>query len=639
MKVSHTWLQRYFKDTLPSAEKITELFTFHSFEIDGIEVFDADSIIDAKILPDRAHYCLSHKGIAEELHVLTGMEYTSATTHQVQVEDSITTPTIHIEDENFCRRYIARRIEIGNIKEINETKIVESQKNFLESVGGRSINPIVDATNFVMFDIGQPLHAFDADLVKGTINVRAANDGETILLLDGREITLTPKDFVIADEQGPLALAGVKGGKRAEVSDITKNIIIESANFHPVSVRKTSTKYNVRNESSKRFENEITPELAYEGMEKVTALIKNIYPTTKIGPIIDFYPHPIPLHTIQITTDFICNKLGMNIPEQDITNIFKRLNIAIEKNSLALTLTIPPHRIDLRIPEDIVEEVGRIYGYDKIQGTKQNTFSENISAHKTFYITEQIKNILIEQGFSESYLYSLVSYGDLEVVHPLASDKKALRSNLSEGMAKALDINIRSAELLFLDSIKMFEIGKVFTKDREYNSLCIGIKYIKKIKGRSIAEDIKNIQASLLKALHIDGHLSCTTNTSGEIIEIDLDALISQIETPSYESLGFVRANTITYKPFSPYPFIVRDIAIFVPNEIQAQEIEDIITNYSTNLLVAHKLFDTFKKEDKTSFAFRMIFQSYERTLTDEEVNTIMDILTKKIKEKGWEVR
>jgi phenylalanyl-tRNA synthetase beta chain len=263
MKVSRNWLQTYFYSEIPAVDKLSELFTFHSFEVEGVEKIEAkgkapeDFVMDVKILPDRAHYCLSHRGVAEEVHVITGMPLKKDrdTGKPPEGNRMIATPKIIIEDNNFCRRYMGRRVEGVKVSESPEW-----MEKYLEAIGERSINNIVDASNIIMFDIGQPLHIFDADKVRGEIKVRAAHEGEKILLLDGKEVTLKSNDFVVSDDEGPLAIAGVKGGKRAGITAETKNIIIESANFDPTAVRRTSTELNLRNESSKRFENEITPD-------------------------------------------------------------------------------------------------------------------------------------------------------------------------------------------------------------------------------------------------------------------------------------------------------------------------------------------------------------------------------------------
>lgn len=650
MKILDKWLQMYFKEELPNAEKLAELFTFKSFEIEEVIDTSAGKVIDAKILPDRAHFCLSYKGIAEEVKVLTGLSYGEKLNEQISADDSLGAVKVNVEDSEFCRRYVARRIN-----NISPKETPAEMKSWLEAMDGRSINSIVDATNVSMFDIGQPLHAFDADKVRGDIAVRYAKEGETITLLDGREVALTSADSVIADDEGPLAIAGVKGGKRAEVAMGTKNIILESANFHPTAVRKTATKYNLRNESSKRFENEITPEFALEGINHVSMILKKLHPEAVYGPVSDFYPAPAVKKAIEVSPAFITEKLGIEIPKDKVLEILARFSIETEEKGDDFILTIPFHRLDLVIKEDIVEEVGRIWGYDKIEGRLAPS-SSPVPAHPSFYATEHIKDLLVSEGFSEVSLYALVPKGDIEVAYPLASDKKALRTNLSESMAKALEMNARNADFLQLEDIKMFSIGKVFTEKGEHASLCVGISVVKKVKGKTPNEEIRQTREKLIAALGAPIMTVCTVDDTGGILlikgkpagtinnidgimELDLDMLIPHLETPSYESLRFGMAAPVRYQPFSAYPFMVRDIAVFVPESVSPEEVLGVIAENGTSLLLKYKLFDTFKKEGKISYAYRMIFQSFEKTLTDEEINKIMEAISSKMKEKGWEVR
>ena len=263
MLISYNWLQTYFKEKLPPADKVAEVLIFHSFEIESVEKHSDDFIFDVKVLPDRAHDCLSHRGVARELSVHLG---TKVVEDKKPLGVSGGKPkrplSINVKEPTFCLRYTSLLIE--------GIKIGPSPgwlKSRLESIGQKSINNVVDATNLVMFDLGQPLHAFDADKVKGGIEVRMAKDGEKITTLGGKEITLEKDILVIADDEAPLAIAGIKGGNKAEVDAGTKNIILEAANFSPVSVRKTSKRLGIQTDSSKRFENELSPETAKEAIE------------------------------------------------------------------------------------------------------------------------------------------------------------------------------------------------------------------------------------------------------------------------------------------------------------------------------------------------------------------------------------
>jgi phenylalanyl-tRNA synthetase beta chain len=706
MKISYNWLQTYFAKQLPSPEKLEELFIFHACEVEGAEKIKTwdktndgksheieDTILDLKVLPDRAHYALCHKGIADEVFSLTQIPRVTKPVVQIK-EATDKKPSIKIEAKGFCRRYVGRYVEVAPAPVSSSARFHLAVCGLLDAIGQRSINPIVDATNYVMFDIGQPLHAFDADKVKGNIVVRAAQKGEKIALLESseglvREIELTEQDHVIADDEGPLAIAGVKGGKRAAISSDTKRLILESANFEPRAVRRTSTKYDLRSESSKRYENEITPELALDGMNELSALILRVIPDAKFGPIVDVYPTKAAQTFIEIDPKYISERLGIEVPVETSMSILENMGILVENPhymypqrtvsasaeaaprspSPSLSpkvvsdaysedsywkLTIPFNRLDLSIPDDVVEEVGRIYGYEHIKGVLPPNHEGKIRVLPIYYLSEKIKNILVTQGYSEVSLYSLVAEGEIEAAKPLARDKAFARPTLALGMISCVEKNVLNADLIGLDSIKIFEIGHVFSNAGESIHLSIGAAQVKKIKGVNGKKIIGDVIEILGKELGITAELKVVSSKLQEkgniaVCEIDLNELLRIYKLPSnasYDDLGFGPASTNLYKKISQYPFIVRDIAVFVPDSVLADEvwgaIESGIKNTAANsleLLVRHALFDTFKKDGKVSYAFRMVFQSMDRTLTDDEAGKIMTTINVELKQKGWEVR
>jgi len=728
MKISHNWLQQYFAKPLPSPEKLDELFTFHAFEVEGMEKVGKDGeavngksgevvdiVYDLKVLPDRAHYALCHKGIASEVFSMTATPRTDRAT-SVITEKVSDKPVINIEAKAFCRRYVGRYVQVPEI-----SKSPSHIETLLNTIGQRAINSIVDATNYVMFDIGQPLHAFDADKVQGNIVVRAAKKGEKIALLESseglmREIELTESDHVIADDIGPLAIAGVKGGKRAAITSETRRLILESANFEPTVVRRTSTKYDLRSESSKRYENEITPELALEGMNELSETILEAIPDAKFGPIVDVYPTKAVQTTIEMDPRYISERLGVEVPIETSKKILEGMGVVVESAESkihkvavsALTaqagdrqesqsqwlLTIPFNRLDLTIADDIVEEVGRIYGYEHVVGVLPPKPEGNIRVLPIYYLSEKIKNILTAHGFSEVSLYSLVAKGEIETAKPLARDKAFARATLIDGMLTCVEKNVLNADLLGLESVKIFEIGHVFSIAGESIRLSLGAAQVKKIKGvngkKLVGEAIEILCKELGLSSEQFGKCLCPAISSHEgntkqskpandqmlekgpitVCEIDLNELSKVYEIPasaSYDDLGFGTASTNIYQKISSYPFIVRDVAVFVPESVTAGEVWATIeggmvivkvsasgepassdSNTDTNatnsedvrvLLARHALFDTFKKEGKVSYAYRMVFQSMERTLTDNETNKIMTSIYASLKGKGWEVR
>jgi len=676
MKISKNWLQTYFDKPIPSADELANLFTFHSFEVEGSEDIETvektregneykikDTILDVKVLPDRAHYALSHRGVAGEVAALTN-EPAIVRWLEKETKASVDTkPAIRIEAPNFCRRYMGRFVEIDKIQPASLWI-----RTALCSIGQRAISSIVDATNYVMFDVGQPLHAFDADKIVGAIVVRAAKKGETIELIDSsegtdRQVELQETDHVIADDQGPIAIAGVKGGKRTGISDSTRRIIIESANFEPSAIRRTATRLDLRSEASKRYENEITPELATRGMVSVSALIKEASPNAKFGPIVDEYPVKAKQTIIEIDPAYINQRLGVDVPIEEIKEILENLEIKIESRKFIVEsqekgdsglersdwiLTIPFERLDLTIPEDIVEEVGRIYGYDKIQGILPPKTDVPIAILPMFYLTEKIKNILTEVGFSEVNLYSLVAQGEIETAYPLAKDKAFARANLTDGMIACIDKNILNADLLGLSAIKIFEIGRVFTNDGEKTMLSIGFAHVKKTKGFDAGKAINDIVSDINLKLgtnlkDIEGQKS----GAKVVFEIDMGTILASYKMrdgASYADLRFAAASPHKYARFSLYPFIVRDIALFVQSDASDKEVRRVISDAAqlaagALLVKGPDLFDSFSKDGKTSYAFRLIFQSMDKTLSDAEANAFMEKVYEAVKMKGWQVR
>ena len=263
MKYSYTWLQEHLAQPLPSVEELARTITIKAFEVEGMEKFAAtnDTVLDIKVLPDRAHDALAHRGMAREIAALFGSKRKEREMKTHERDEQVAAVRVEVEEKELCPRYIGVRVdgvEIGPSPEWLQTK--------LASIGQRSINNIVDLTNFILFDLGQPMHAFDAAKVVGGITVRLAKTGEQMTTLDGKALTLDGTELVIADDEGVLALAGVKGGKKAEVDSTTTAIIFECANFDATATRKTSTKHNIKTDASKRYENGMTSELAGEAI-------------------------------------------------------------------------------------------------------------------------------------------------------------------------------------------------------------------------------------------------------------------------------------------------------------------------------------------------------------------------------------
>ncbi|OIO31846.1 MAG: hypothetical protein COZ49_01820 [Candidatus Yonathbacteria bacterium CG_4_10_14_3_um_filter_47_65] len=805
MLVSYRWLAAHFAKELPSAQEVAELLTMHTFEVESVSRNGDDFILDVDVLPNRAHDCLSHRGIAREIGAVTDVPVDHDRATQTLTNKARTTekkPEIDVADEKLCRRYIGRRIE-----GVRVGPSPDWLRERLESIGGRSINNIVDITNYVMLELGQPLHAFDADKLDGNaIKIRLARTGEYITTLDGKDIALDESVLVIADDSSPLAIAGIKGGAKAEIDKRTTTIIVESANFSPANIRATARRIGIQTDSSKRFENEVTPELAGEAVELAVAMIVRYAagPDIALGEVVDVYPRrpgayktgfslaranallgtdlsrettqtilkrlgfsyevidPIARacelaltfagtpykHGASITYDaprsFDCSSFvaylfvqgGLSIPRMAVdqyvygepvnennllpgdvvfsntgdgkifyesvswlagTKVEKGVdhcglylgdgrivhataqtgNIVIEtldssdrfKNITGFrrmtrsgeeerfVVAIPPERLDLRIEEDLIEEIGRIYGYRAITARVPRLNEGGKSTvNPVFFYANKVRNILVDRGFSEVYTYSFKDAGDVELVNPIASDKAYLRKDILSAMRETLESNDHRGDLLGSDDLKVFEIGAVFHGGAEYVSLCIGRMIRASYRGtdkKEIAKNQKRVLADTIAVLsdELGIFIKPTAEAfekNGAIVEINFEKLVKELPVPNaYGDVLATGTSIGQFAPLSPYPFITRDIAVFVSPDIRADAVAKLIREHAGKLLAGEpRIFDTYEKKDtdgvveRISYAFRMVFQSREKTLTDVEVNVIMGGIVNAIESNdGWVVR
>lgn len=635
MKILKSWLQKHIVETLPNDDEIVNAFTLKSSEIEGIEKVRVngkeDTVFDIKVLPDRMHYMLSHRGVAYDLCAILNLTLKPIELLIPEKGDDV---KVNIESI-LCRRNTATLIK--NIDNNIATPLW--LKESLEALGSRSISLIVDITNYSMLDTGQPLHAFDNDAIKGDIYIRFAKEGEMVETLDKKNIKLNKNNLVIADNNGPLDIAGIKGGKRAEVTPKTKDIILFASNFDPVSIRRTSFDVGIRNDASKRFENEITPHLVINGVSSFIKILKGESISAQIMKMSDKYKTLPETWSVSVSHKDIESYLNFSIKENRVKEILEKLLCKVEIKSGNYKVTPPFERLDLIIKEDIIDEIGRIEGLDKVKsvlpkGDKRHDFSNS------FLITEKIKDIFESKGFSEIQTRTFTNKGDIEVAYPMASDKAFLRTSLLENVSESMKLAINNAPLLGIDKIQIFEIGKVFPKNGERLDLCFGIQYTKKIKNKDqiIKDEINSIIKDLEDTLKIKINPEITSN----FVSIkDLEKISTKLEYNSLKSN--INSNTI-FKPFSNEPFIVRDIALFVDSSEKPEDVQKIIKQsidiIAKELLIkGPDLFDQFEKDGKKSLAFRMLFQANDRTLTDEEVNGFMDKVYEKVKEKGWQVR
>jgi len=398
-------------------------------------------------------------------------------------------------------------------------------------------------------------------------------------------------------------------------------------------------KVDIRTDSSRRFENGIANSLALVGMIETLALIEEEAKSTDfhISRFIDVYPHKDEEVTVTFSTDKLQSLLGVTLDSNEIEAILERFKFTYDKEGSSYAVTIPPERLDLRIEEDVIEEIGRVYGYVNIESKPISEDGFKPNSNKEFKVIEKIKNIFTKNDFSEVQTYMFGEEGDVEVLYPAASDKTKVRNSLVPRLEEALKSNGRHADLLGLSDIKIFEIGKVVRNDGECLALGIAVKNIKKDKVKE-EQKIQNILGVISEELGV----SVKDTVSRNIIEIDIQEIIEGSKDISEEELREIMSHaddTVEYKVISPYPFVLRDISVWTPEGTSVETVRDIIKNKSGDLLVRLELFDEYKKDNRVSYAFNMVFQSCEKTLTDTEVNSIVKDVGAAFLKEGWEVR
>lgn len=604
MLISKKWLQNYFTETLPATEVLADAITLHAFEIDGVTHKDGNDILEVKITPNRGHDCLSYRGIAGEVSAILNLPLNAEVdplntkfAERFAQAPHTEAVAVSIENTTLCTRYIA-----GYIQGVTVGPSPEWLRQSLEAMGQRSINNVVDATNLVMFNLGQPLHAFDAGkLTKKdgayAIAVRAAREGETLIALDAKEYTLKSSMLVIADahKDEAIGIAGIKGGEPASITEATTDIILEAANFSGVAVRKASQALKLRTDASSRFEQAMSPELTHYAMQNVVELIATLAGGTFVG-YVDTYPKPQEETRVMVTLGTINRILGITLTEADVAHVFTRLGFAYREENGAFEVVVPPWRLDLALPEDLVEEVVRILGYDKVPGVALAAPLREAPVNAHFYAAEKARQELTSQGYSEVFTSVFAEEGERAVLNKVDSVKPFMRTSLVPGLEEALKKNIPNKELLGLKEVKLFEIGTVW-------------------KG---------------------GHETIMLATISEKKKAEEKAL-EPVDAAQYDTLPLSAA--LQYKPYSKYPYIVRDIAMWTPAGTEAHEIETLLKELSGELVQKIALFDRFQKAERISYAFRLIFQSFERTLTEAEVHEVMEKVAQALRAKGFEIR
>lgn len=639
MKISYEWLQSFFDASLPQAAELAVKIEDHLFEIEGIEGNGTDTVLEVNVTPNRAHDCLSLRGIAKEVSAILDIplkeDFLKKSVSLLPQSEDI---EISIDDPGLCSRYA-----VAHIKGVEVGPSPEWLVKRLASLGQHSINNVVDITNYVMFELGQPLHAFDARRLAYKdemyhIAVVASKNKEKVRTLDEVTYELPGGAALIVDRNERdafLGIAGIKGGDSSKITEETKDIILESATFSRTSIRKVSKALYLRTDASVRFENEISSELPSFALVRAVELLEELA-KGKLSGFVDVYPKKQEARKVAVSLTKINRLLGTNLSIKDAGESLRKLDVSFETSGEMIEVSVPFERLDISIPEDLIEEIGRIWGYAKIAPVVPTPLPLG-EYNKRFFYSEQIRSALLRLGFSEVQTSSFRDKGEEELANALASDKGFLRNSLTDSLSEVLVMNMTNAPLLGTDDIRVFEIGTVFEKEKERVSLALGVLSSKNKKITEVANE-----AYEKAKQEVSGILgSVSWKEEGTLAEMreDLGEMVSALATPKGYA-PFKKAPDVAYKRFSPFPFILRDIALFVPESVSDEEVGGIIQESAGPLLIRKpRLFDTFNKDGKMSYAFRLVFQSFEKTLSDDEVNVVMEKVTAALSREGWEVR
>ncbi len=623
-----------------------------------------EDIIDFEITPNRPD-CLAIEGLGRETAVSLGKEFKNPRKNidELKIEDKneIEGLKVEIEAPDLCYRYSARVVKNVKIAPSPEWLVRR-----LNACGIRSINNIVDITNYVMLEMGQPMHAFDINSIEGKhIVVRRAKNGEKITTLDEEERTLDENDLVIADETKPVAIAGVMGGMNSEIEKYTETVVFESASFYGGAVRKTAKKLGLRTESSSRFEKGLSPENALRAINRAMELVEELNAGEVVEGKIDVYPTKQKVNKINLDYDRINKLLGTKISKEEMINTLEKLEIKVESD-----IAIAPYfRTDIEQLADIAEEVLRFYGYDKLDTTLVESDTTIGIRNKEQKIEQKIKNVLVNSGLSEIYTYGFVSDKDLEkskinkdlketsilIQNPLSDEYRLMRPSTIPSMMQTLATNANKKN----SSAKLFDISKSYKNINnevengevplQENILTIGM-YGDEIDFYTVKGLIENVlETASINRYDIVRETENESYHTGRCanikVGIDIIATIGEVHPEVLDNYGIekraylaeVNLSKVTkyskankkYIEVPKFPAVERDIAIIVDEKVEVGQIEKIITKKAKKLLEKMQLFDIYRNEklgdNKKSVAYSLIFRDKNRTLSDEEINGVME--------------
>jgi len=636
-------------DNAPAGEDIRKLLNLD------------DQLIEIDLTPNRGD-CLGMIGIARECGVLNRCDVTAPVIDDVkaQTKESF---DIKIEAPEDCPRYIGRVISGIN----NTASTPDWLRERLRRSGMKSISPVVDVTNYVLMELGQPMHAFDLQKLNTGIKVRHAKDNEKITLLDGKEIKLSADTLIIADHQSPLAIAGVMGGEESGVVETTTSILLESAFFTQDAVSGKARSYGLHTDSSYRFERGVDPEIQQRAIERATALLLNIV-GGEAGPVMEFVSKEhLPARNIVILRRARINQiLGVTISDEDVSDILIRLGMKVSSNKEGWEVTPPSYRFDIEIEVDLIEELGRIYGYSRIESKHPQTPMHILPVSEKKIEMQRVRSTLIDRGFVEAITYSFVepklqkllipNVDGVELANPISSDMSVMRTSLWPGLIQAASYNQNRQQ----PRIRLFETGLVFQQNNNaivQQSRIAGIALGEVVpeqwgeRGRMI--DFYDVKADVEALLGLGGAQdyrfeadTCEALHPGQSARIHLNGkpvgwlgILHPSLTQAVELTGnpvvfeieleaILHANVAKFAEISKFPSIRRDIAIVVDEQITARKVQECVENAAGKLLNKVVLFDMYQGKGidsgRKSLALGLTLSDSSRTLMEEDVEAVL---------------
>ncbi len=678
MKISYQWLGD-FVDLDVDASRLAKVLTKLGLAVEEIEELEDDSILDVEVTTNRPD-CLNHLGVAREIAAQLGLQLKSPDFSSPQDEKDLSTQLstqVSIENRELCPRYAARVLTGFKLG-----KSPDWLKARLEAVGQRPINNIVDITNYVLLEVGHPLHAFDYDkLEEHRIIVRTAKSSERLTTLDGLERRLDSSMLVIGDARRPVAMAGIMGGEESEVSKDTRTILLESAYFAPTSVRQTAKKLGLRTEASFRFERGADPEIPVKALNRTCRLIQEIAGGVMAGPVIDEYPNPPVPNSVQLRSQRLERVLGVQIDPEFVTDTLSRLEFeASTTQEKSWQVQVPSFRVDVGIEDDLVEEVARHYGYDRIESTYPAPLDVgrflSTDAHDRL-----LTGVLEGLGFWEAFNYVFTnpskeaafwnsSPSMVAIANPLTEEDTHLHVSLVPGLVEALRRNLNHGN----KNVRLFELGKVFApgaaKDsaefKEASRLGLVVTGTFYQPFWNTAHDefhfhhLKGVLETLLKKLGCRGEFEDTSDITflqpGMAASVSADGepigFLGQLRPELQEAYKFLQPVFVAemfleplyerplpepqYQSFERLPSVERDLSFIVDKEVEYAKMLSVVENLEIPDLHDIQLVDLYQgptlPQGKVSLAIRLTFVSPETTLTQEKVNRYTDKVSSVLK-------